>query len=142
MSIPRTEHRKVLVTGSDGFIGKNLRLLLKERKDLGGFYVATANSVIVCKYIEDNNISGIRIVGTDVSPEICAYMSKDIIQGVIFQDIVNQGRISVRTVVDHLVRKIPIARDIFIPPQLLLTSNLDCHSDQYKVFRDLKQADP
>lgn len=34
MSTPKTERRKVLVTGSDGFIGKNLRLLLRERKDL------------------------------------------------------------------------------------------------------------
>jgi LacI family transcriptional regulator len=112
--------------------------LVKERKDIGGFYVATANSVVVCKFIEDNAITGIRIIGTDVSPDICSYMTKDIMQGVIFQDIVNQGRISIRTVVDHLVRKLPISRDIYVPPQLLLTSNLDCYGDQYKIFNDTK----
>jgi UDP-2-acetamido-2,6-beta-L-arabino-hexul-4-ose reductase len=34
MPTRKTEHRKLLITGADGFIGKNLRLLLRERKDL------------------------------------------------------------------------------------------------------------
>jgi LacI family transcriptional regulator len=115
--------------------------LVTERKDIGGFYVATANSVAVCKYIEEHAIEGMCVIGTDVSPEICDYMRKDIMQGVIFQDIVNQGRTTIKAVMDYLVRRQPIERNIFVTPQLLLKSNMDCYGSEYKVYHDLVNVD-
>lgn len=105
--------------------------IIRERKDIGGIYVATANSAAVCKYIDENRIKGVYIVGTDVSPNTCEYMEKEIMHGIIFQDTITQGKVAVRTVIDHLVYKKAIESSFFITPQLLLKSNMKWYQHQY-----------
>ncbi len=99
--------------------------LIKERPELGGIYVATGNSIAVCKYIEKNNIHGLRILGTDIFDEIKEYVKRDFIQGVIFQDPVKQGRYAVKAIYDALIENVEVDKNIFVTPQLVLKSNIE-----------------
>lgn len=101
------------------------RKLIKERPELGGIYIATGNSIAVCQYIVENNITGIRIIGTDIFDKIKEYLKRDTIQGVIFQDPMKQGRYAVKAIHDALIKNVPVDSNIFITPQLVLKSTID-----------------
>ena len=99
--------------------------LVKERADLGGIYIATGNSIAVCKYMEENAVGGIRIIATDIFDEIKEYMKRDIIQGVIYQDPVKQGRYAVKAIYRTLFENTSVEKNIWITPQLVLKSNME-----------------
>jgi len=99
--------------------------LVRERPELGGIYIATGNSIAVCRYMEGNNIHGVRIVGTDIFSEIKEYVKRDFIQGVVFQDPVRQGRYAVKAIHDALIANASIEENILITPQLVLKSNIE-----------------
>lgn len=103
--------------------------LIKEIPDLGGIYVATGNSESICRYIKDNNVQNVRIIGTDIFKKIIGFVKDDIMQGVIFQDPITQGKLAVRIIYDLLVHKKPIQENIFVTPQLVLRSNIDSYND-------------
>ncbi|MDR2617453.1 MAG: LacI family DNA-binding transcriptional regulator [Treponema sp.] len=99
--------------------------VIREQPDLRAIYVATGNSIAVCRCIEEMGLQGkISIVATDIYPEIRTYMEKDIIQGVIFQDQIRQGENAVRVVFDYLSGGIIPSKSILIQPQLIMRSNL------------------
>ena len=98
---------------------------IREQPDLRAIYIATSNSIAVCRCIEEMDLQGkINIVATDIYPEIRAYMEKNIIQAVIFQDQIRQGESAVRVIFDFLSDGIVPSKSIFIQPQLILRSNL------------------
>lgn len=101
--------------------------LVKERPDIGGIYVATGNSIAVCKYIVENGIKNIRIIGTDIFNDIIKYVKDGVMQGVIFQDPVAQGRTAVKTIYDTLVKNISVKSDIFVTPQIVLRNSIDAY---------------
>lgn len=101
--------------------------LIKERQDLGGIYIATGNSIAVCKYIVENNIKNMRIIGTDIFKDIIKFVKDGVMQGVIFQDPVTQGRTAVKVIYDKLVKNISVEDSIFITPQIVLRNNIDSY---------------
>jgi LacI family transcriptional regulator len=99
--------------------------IIQEMQDLKAIYVATGNSIAVCRCIEDLGFQGkISIVATDIYPEVQKYMEKDIIQAVIFQDQIRQGESAVRLIFDYFSDGIIPSKFINIQPQLILRSNL------------------
>jgi LacI family transcriptional regulator len=99
--------------------------IIREQPDLRAIYVATGNSISVCRCVEELGFQGtINIVATDIYPEIRSYMDKGIIQAVIFQDQIRQGEIAVMTLFDYISGgKLPV-KSILIQPQLILKSNI------------------
>ncbi len=98
--------------------------LIKERPDLGGIYVATGNSVAVCRCIMDHHMEeSIKVIGTDIFPEMEKYVDEGIIQGIIFQNPVKQGKIAVKTIYGYLTSGEKCNDDILIYPQLVLRNN-------------------
>jgi LacI family transcriptional regulator len=99
--------------------------VIREQPDLRAIYVATSNSVAVCRYIEEKELQNkMNVVATDISPDIRNYMEKGIIQGIIFQDQIRQGECAVRVMSDFLSDGIVPSKSIFIQPQLILKSNI------------------
>jgi LacI family transcriptional regulator len=97
--------------------------LVRENSDLGGIYIATGNSISVCKYLSENNIKNVRIIVTDIFKEMVGYVNQNIIHGMIFQDQIAQGGAAVRVIYDKLVRNIEEKETIFIQPQIVLRNN-------------------
>lgn len=99
--------------------------IIREKPDLGGIYVATGNSIAVCKCIVDHGLEGkIRIIGTDIFPDIKKYVDEGVMNGVIFQDPVRQGEIAIKTIYSYLVERKPCEQEVFVHPQLILRNNI------------------
>ena len=108
--------------------------LINDISNLGGIYIATGNSIAVCKYITEHNIENIHLIGTDLFTDIVKYVKSDVMQGVIFQDTITQGKIAIQVVYDYLVNSKDIQGNIFIKPQLILKSNIDEYYNENQVI--------
>ena len=101
------------------------KMIIKERHDLGGIFVATGNLATVCECVLEHGLEGkIKIIGTDVFPDIKRFMDKGVMSGIIYQDPVKQGEIAINTLYSYLVDGCECNQSIFIKPSLILKSNL------------------
>lgn len=98
---------------------------LTEAPDLEAIYVATGNSIAVCRCLTDQGRERqVRVVATDLFPGIGEYMERGIIRGVIFQKPERQGQLAVRCIYEHLIEKKPCADEMLVNPRLLLRANV------------------
>lgn len=98
--------------------------LLRERSDIGGIYVATSNSVAVCECIRDNGMGGaIKVIGTDAFASMEPLFAEGLLEGILFQDPIQQGKLAVRVLFDYLTIGKKSPSEILINPQLVLSSN-------------------
>lgn len=99
--------------------------LIRECGNVGGIYAATANSIAICKYIEENNLAHVQLIGTDIFNATVDFVHKGIMKGVIYQNTEKQGSSAVRILYDFLAEgKIP-PETFLVPPALVLSSNID-----------------
>ena len=101
--------------------------LIKERPDIKGLYFGSANSVTFCnRLIELNKINDMKIVTSDIFPEIVDLINKDAVQATIFQNPFKQGRVIIDEVYNIIVsNKKPKVDTIHLNPQLVAKSNLE-----------------
>lgn len=109
---------------------KTIDLLTKNRK-LRGIYVTTVNSLPVCRALREHGKSDVRLITTDLFPEMVPYFESGIIAASIYQDPYTQGQNALRQLVDHVLEKIPIGTITSLNPGIVLQSNL-------KLFRELR----
>lgn len=112
--------------------------VLRDSPDLGGIYVATGNSIGVCKFCVDNKIKNLRIIGTDIYEDMIQFVHNNVMQMVIFQDPVSQGKIAIKVIYDSLVNKICPDENILVTPQIVIKNNVDYYrillKNGYKRF--------
>ena len=91
--------------------------------DLKLIYVATGNSVAVCRAIEDCGKRGaVRVIATDARRELRPYVENRIVIGILDQHLHDQGRLAVNTLYRYLTENALEREDISLPPTLLLKS--------------------
>ncbi|MHC1773432.1 MAG: LacI family DNA-binding transcriptional regulator [Flexilinea sp.] len=100
--------------------------IIGKEPNLKGIYVSTVNSVSVCRCIRDFGKSEeIKLVVTDIFPELSEYIHSKIISAVIFQNTIMQGRLIVQQLYNTMISYKKKKADIFVTPQLVLRSNFD-----------------
>ncbi|KLU68805.1 MAG: hypothetical protein RHS_5370 [Robinsoniella sp. RHS] len=102
--------------------------LLESGSNIGGIYIATGNSVAVCKCLKDHKVKNIKILGTDVFEELRSYVKDGTMSGIIFQNPVKQGRYAVKMLYRHLVEHAEVEKELLIAPQVVLKSIIDYYS--------------
>lgn len=110
----------------------NTTRLLNEHPEVEGIYINTANSVSVCKkMIESGKKGHIRIITSDVFPEVSHFLNDGVIDATIYQDPFKQGRSAVKALYQAITEKVDALPDVFIQPQIVIDSNLSAyiHSD-------------
>lgn len=108
------------------------RELLREHPQLRGIYVTTVNCLPVCRAVKENGYSGsVRLITTDLFPQMVPYFENGIICASVYQDPFNQGRLAVRRLVDHVVEKTPIVANDSLNPGIVLQSNIN-------LFREVR----
>jgi LacI family transcriptional regulator len=113
--------------------------VIKDNPVIGGIYVATGNSISVCKALEDNNcVDRVSIIATDIFPELAEYVKKGVIRGLIFQDPVKQGKIAIESLYRYLVFRDPCDNEILIRPQLIIRNNFDVYYSMMNDEHDTK----
>ena len=99
--------------------------VLDEVPDLEAIYVATGNSVAVCQCLAgQGREKQVRVVATDLFPEIGEYMERGVIRGVIFQKPERQGQLAVRCLYEHLIGNKPCESELLVNPRLLMRANV------------------
>jgi LacI family transcriptional regulator len=96
--------------------------LIREVPDLESIYVATGNSISLCQYLESQHLS-IKVIATDVFPELVRYMEQGVVTCTIFQDPITQGRESIKLLSGFLTEGLMPAENNLLPPQVIFKNN-------------------
>jgi LacI family transcriptional regulator len=108
--------------------------LLGRVPTLAGLYVNTVNCLPVCRALGARGLAGkVRLVTTDLFPEMAPYFQKGTISASIYQQPYRQGQIAVRVMADHLMSKASFPPTVHLSPGIVMSSNL-------QLFREMKRA--
>jgi LacI family transcriptional regulator len=108
--------------------------LLGHVPTLAGLYVNTVNCLPVCRALGARGLAGkVRLVTTDLFPEMAPYFQKGTISASIYQQPYRQGQIAVRVMADHLMSKASFPPTVHLSPGIVMSSNL-------QLFREMKRA--
>jgi len=117
------------------------RRLLKQYPALEGIYVSTVNSLPVCKALhEAPDGARIKLITTDVFPEILPHFRRGTIGASIYQDPYLQGQTAVRMLVDHWLHNTPIPAGHYLNPVVVLRTNLHLFREVQAVNKSKKTA--
>lgn len=99
--------------------------LLADYPDLSGIYVSTVNCLPVCRALHAYKRAGkVRLITTDLFPEMVPHIKRKTIQASIYQDPYLQGQTAVRLLADFLLNGIAIPNSNYLNPGIALRSNL------------------
>jgi LacI family transcriptional regulator len=102
---------------------------------LAGLYVNTVNCLPVCRALGARGLAGkIKLITTDLFPEMSPYFKKGIITASIYQQPHRQGQTAVRLMSDNLTSKVPFPPIVHLSPGVVMSSNLH-------LFREMRRAD-
>ena len=110
---------------------RKTRELLNQRPNLRGIYVTTVNCLPVCRAVHEAGRDDVRLITTDLFPQMVPFFESGIIGASIYQDPYTLGQSAVRLLVDHLVDKVPIRDANYLNPGIVLRSNLG-------LFREIR----
>lgn len=99
--------------------------LVRQNPALELIYVATGNSVAVCKGIEDSGKQGrVHVLATDVLEELRPYVENGTVIGVLDQHFEQQGTEAVNLLYRYLTEGVLDSREIRVAPGILLHSGI------------------
>ena len=117
------------------------RSLLKQYPGLSGIYVSTVNSLPVCKALHDApDGARIKLITTDVFPEMLPHFRRGTIGASIYQDPYLQGQTAVRMLVDYWMHNVPIPPSHYLNPVVVLRTNLHLFREVQVVNKSKKTA--
>jgi LacI family transcriptional regulator len=115
-------------------IRKKTVKLLRSCDDLAGIYISTVNCMPVCQAVEAAGKSGkIRIISTDVFPEVMPFFIRNTLSAAIYQNPYRQGQLALQLILDHFVTGTPFPLSLHLNPVIALRSNLT-------LFREMRGA--
>src|SRR5581483_6353741 len=120
---------------------RKTRDLLAHNPKLRGIYVTTVNCLPVCRAVREHGRSDVRLITTDLFPQMVPYFESGIIGASIYQDPYVQGHTAVRVLVDHFMEKIPIAPSNSLNPGIVLQSNINYFREVRLAAREQPEAD-
>lgn len=98
--------------------------ILNEYPFVNGIFINTAYAYTVCSKIIDAGMSNkIKIICTDVYPQVIHYLKNDVIQAVIFQEQYKQGKIAVTKMYRYIAESLLPEQKILIYPKIVIKSN-------------------
>ena len=104
--------------------------LLEKKPQLRLIYVATANSVSVCKCIQDHGFEKkVHVIATDVLQELRPYVEENMVVAILDQHLQQQGEAAVNVLYKYLTEGILYREEARLEPSLLLKSNIMSQMD-------------
>ena len=99
------------------------QLNLEMFKDIHSVFVPNSRAYIVARFLEKNNIKGVRIIGFDLLKENVEYLNKGVIDFLINQRPEEQGYMGINYLYKKLVLKEPAENTHYIPLEIILKEN-------------------
>ncbi|HCY39770.1 MAG TPA: LacI family transcriptional regulator [Prolixibacteraceae bacterium] len=107
-------------------IGQNkITDLLKSNPDIKGIFVTNSQVYYLARLIEENNLSGIRVIGHDLINENINFLKKGIVDFLICQRPEEQGYKAIITLFEHLVLKKEVNNENYTSIDIITKENLD-----------------
>lgn len=108
---------------------KQARDLLDRHPDMRGLYVSTANSLPVLQAVQEKKRAGqIRIVTTDLFPELTPIIETGEVMATLYQRPFTQGRVAVRALLHYLIEGARPPTTTRLAPHIVLRGNLPIFS--------------
>ena len=108
---------------------EKLAILLKEElkqyPNIKGIFKANSRVYWVARYLSENNISGIKLVGFDLIEQNIRYLKDGIIEFILFDYAQNQGQLGLQILFDHILKKKEIVHRINMPIHIVTKENLE-----------------
>ena len=105
--------------------------LLRRRPDLKLIYVATGNSVAVCRAVYAcGRQDQVKVIATDIPRDLYSYVESGMVIGVLGQHLHTQGEVAVKTLYNYLAEGTLARDEIKIAPELMLRSAILSRRDQ------------
>ena len=103
--------------------------LTNDYPDLGGVYLATANSTTFCKRLcEVGKDKQVKVVASDIFPEMVEMLKNDVVIATIFQHPFEQARLAIQYIFEHLAEGKKILNETeLLDPILIMKSNIDLY---------------
>lgn len=99
--------------------------LLRKKPNLHMIYVATGNSLAVCRAVCDCGREGeVHIIATDVLPELRPYVESGLVTGILNQHMEEQGARAVSVLYEYLSEGLLENREFKISPSIMLKSTI------------------
>ncbi len=109
--------------------------LFREHPALGGLYINTANSLPVLRAAEEVGVLGkVRIITTDLFPELVPMIESDKILASLYQRPYTQGRLAIEIMTSFLSNNTTPRQITRLAPHIVLRSNL-------QLFQELMDRD-
>ncbi|RYX81288.1 sugar ABC transporter substrate-binding protein, partial [bacterium] len=107
-----------------------LNEIFKNTPDLKTVFVTTSKAHEIAKYLEQQSIQHVNIIGYDLLPQNIYYLNKNSISFLINQNPKGQGYWGINQLVEHLVFKKEVAPIKFLPLDIVTKENLNYYIDE------------
>lgn len=116
--------RKIDITQTDEIsVSEKLRKTLNDYPDIAVIFVTNSRVVSVAKFIQENHINHIRLIGYDLIDESVAYLKNGVIDFLICQKPREQAYRGIMALYHHLVLKLPIEQIQHMPIDIVTCEN-------------------
>ncbi|WP_431241949.1 substrate-binding domain-containing protein [Flavobacterium sp. P21] len=99
------------------------QLCIEMFKDINSVFVPNSRAYIVARFLEENDVKGVRIIGFDLLNENIEYLNKGIIDFLINQRPEEQGYLGINYLYKKLVLQEETERIQYIPLEIILKEN-------------------
>lgn len=105
--------------------------LLSREPGLAGIYISTANSLPVLRALQEHKqIKQVRIITTDLFPELLPLLESGGILATLYQRPFTQGKVAFETLTQYLLEGIRPPSSTRLTPHIVLRSNLPLFLDR------------
>lgn len=109
----------------DAFFSKN--------NGIGGIVVLNSRGHIIADYLSSRNIKDIKLIGIDLTTPNILALKEGNIDSLIGQNPKSQGFLAMRSLIEHLIFKLPIKVENIMPLDIVTKETIDFYSE----FKDL-----
>jgi LacI family transcriptional regulator len=96
-----------------------------KQNDFKGMIVINSKAFEIASYLEKLSLAGINLIGYDLLPENIRFLKKGIISFLIAQRPEYQGYKGILSLFDHIVLKVKLEKNNYLPIDILTSENID-----------------
>lgn len=111
----------------------SLNEIFASTPDLKAVFVTTSKAHDIAKYLDQQGIQNVNIVGYDLLPQNVHYLNKGSISFLINQNPKGQGYWGINQLVEHLIFKREVAAIKFLPLDIVTKENFNYYVDEDNI---------
>jgi LacI family transcriptional regulator len=112
-----------------GALNKVLKKIFVSGNSAKGIFIANSRVHLVAKYLFDNKLKNVILIGYDLIDENLKYLKNDTIRYLICQNPEDQGYNSVIALFNYLLSKKPVDKLNFSPIDIIMKENLNYYNN-------------